>query len=236
MKTNTSSALVFLVCVNVANTAYGAMHDDFLKPYAGVDLGYKTQKLEKDYGGNIFKKNYPIGNVYVGTKLNEHFGVELGMERSTNKRSDVSLMNGDIGLGIPVIDGTEPVVIKSKSHYSGWHLGLAANYPVMHNKKLSVIGNAGVKRASVKLERDIVAATGIIPPDAPITAKLSQTKTLMRLAGGMQYFFNEHIGARVLATWENSSKLNPTGLTSRGTLAEAKLKNSIGYYLGIVVK
>lgn len=222
--------LTVLLCVTNA----GASMDNFyLKPYAGIDAGYQRHTFETGFGNNLFKKQQPAANLYVGTKFNDYFGFEFGIDRSTNKKTDVSLSNpSDPVLGAN-LNGVMPILLESKSKFSGYHVNLVGNYPVNKQENCSIIGGIGLKRASVRLERNITSIAG-----GPFVSNvsLSQTKTIIRLSGGVQYFFNEHFGARAYATWEESSKLKPTGVTTQGSNVEARLNNSFGYYVGIIVK
>lgn len=233
MRMSACSVLVLSISLSAVSMPLCAMPNSFFSPFAGIDLGYKTHKFKENLGSNVFQKDHPEGSFYVGAKLGENLGVEIGTETSVVKTSDVSLRSGDVMLGVLIQPAIDPIVLSSKSKFSGWHIGLVGNYPI--KPRISVIGSIGIKRASVKLESDILSVNNV-PANPVVTLSLKQTKTIGRLSGGVEYSISEHVSARALATWENYAKFNLTGNTSTGGYREAKLRNAVGYYVGLVVR
>jgi hypothetical protein len=54
--------------------------DKFYLPefYIGADAQVRNMRFEPNYGGNIYKREYPQSNVYIGVKGNEYIGIEAG--------------------------------------------------------------------------------------------------------------------------------------------------------------
>jgi len=221
-----SSAILFAPGVSYAGTS-----EFKLTPYGGVDFGMQNVGFKAGYGDNVFKKHLPKGNLFAGVKFNDYVGLEGGYETTLQGKRDVRLNHPYSYLGFNSIAG-EWLKIHSKTKMSGFHLGVTGDYPFFSNS-LSLIGYVGIKKTRLKLISNIYQDANVPSQSAIDELNQNNTKTLFRLSAGLQYFLNEHFGVRVLGSWENTSRFQPT---DKDVMFRAKLKNSVNYSVGFVFK
>lgn len=240
--------LANLFVTSIASASVSSLN---LTPYGGVDLGIQNIKFKSGYGDNLFKSTLPKGNFYLGLKFNECFGVEAGYEttlRSSKKNVfiytpgkylGVPLTSNDI-VGIPLDHVYTP---KNTIKNSGWHIGISGNYPIRFKtlkNPIYLLGYIGIKHNKIQLYSNLEQAQAPGLPIIPVNEinKFRSVKNILRLSAGLQYFFHENFGIKILGTYEQLSKINPSVKSNQGGIAlyQAKLKNSLGYSIGIVVK
>ncbi len=189
MKTIVKS-LVVAAAMAVAGSVSADVIAD-LNPYVGVDYQHAWMKPvgEKPNAWDvtdIAKKSYPGAAVYVGTKFNENFGVELGGNWARNKRKSTVTDNGVIY--------REDTKITRK----GLHLDLVGSMPIADNTE--VFATAGLGSVKVKFnQHDEAAAT-----KHKFSAK---QKVVARLGVGANYMITDMVGLRAKMGWENTSRL-----------------------------
>jgi hypothetical protein len=209
------------------------------QPYGGFDLQWRRQPFQQGLGKNLFKKNVPQDNVYLGIQFFDSFGLEGGYESSFSKSKLVTIPPGgnELGFTIPSIPPNyEQHSFKSKLY--GWHISMIGFTPyVLENQKMRFFAAVGLSNKRVKLIDQSLALNGT-PLDQTIidasTRTLQKRKCLARLSGGVQYLINPTVGVRGIAVWENAQQFknlksleNPTGDTT------ASLRNSVSLGLGI---
>ena len=194
----------------------------------------------------------PKGNFYLGLKFNEYFGIEGGYETTLqSSKKNVVIYTPGKYLGVPLtsndIAGVPLDYVytpKNNIKNSGWHIGISGNYPIRFKtlkNPIYLLGYLGIKHNKIQLYSNLekIKATGL-PAVIPLDEinKFKSVKNILRLSAGLQYFFNENFGIKILGTYEQLSKINPSVKSNVGGVAlyQAKLKNSLGYSIGIVVK
>lgn len=217
--------------------SFAKMNNFKLTPYGGVDVGMQHFGFKSGYGDNLFKKRLPKGNIFVGLKFNDYFGIEGGYETTVNARRRATLSPGEINLGIQVPAGyTFNHTTRIKS--AGLHIGITGEYAfTKFNNNLSIFGYAGIKRTKIQLTRNINSINGGTASGMNyLNHNHENSKNIARISGGLQYSLCNHVKLRALVGWENTSKLKAYSFNSNNDRIEAKLKNSVSYTLGILLK
>jgi len=126
-----------------------------LGPYIGADIGIKTMKFEPGYGDNLFTESLPFGNLFVGFKFNNYFGIEGGYESTTTEKRENNLYYGAKVLGI-TLDNPNFYQVKysSSSKISGWHTGVIFDYALDYEKTLFFSSYIGIKNTKINLIRN----------------------------------------------------------------------------------
>ena len=239
-----------------AGTAAADM-DLCLTPYVGVDAQIRHMPFQKDFGGNVLKKNYPQGNFFAGLKFNDYVGIEAGYEVSKKKSATKTHNNSDVIFGNRVIQEdpfTTVTSIKSdaSSKIHGWNLNLVGFLPILcDDNSLQLIGSVGLAQLKLKSKNLVTFSTSsedldpssgnvIFTPNTTTTlSSYQKRKVVLRIGTGVQHMITDCIGIRGLVTWENTSKLNAKPKSSNGAPTilpaseKAKTKNSFQYGLGI---
>ena len=242
-----------LIMLSVAGTAMADM-DLCLTPYVGVDAQIRHMPFQKNFGGNVLKKNYPQGNFFAGLKFNQYVGVEFGYEASKKKSRKVTHDNSDIVFGEPLEQVDPPFLLgidhasHSSSKINGWNANLVGFFPILcEDNSLQLIGSIGVAQLKLKAKNTLsvtevtsIDVAGIIPGTEteihPFNTHFTKKKAVLRLSGGIQNMITDCIGIRALVTWENTAKLKGKGKRieiGEATFSVVKPKNSFNYSLGI---
>lgn len=247
---NYKRSMTYLLLANLANIfvtsiAGASVSSLNLTPYGGVDLGVQNIKFKSGYGDNLFKSALPKGNFYLGLKFNEYFGIEGGYETTLARKKDVVLTGPHdhdyfgAGLESLVMIAGDIAKLSNKIKISGLHLGITGEYPVYFNKQqkcpLSIIGYVGIKNTKIKLSSNLYYHSADPTLQDIFYLNKDNKKYLIRLSAGLQYFMNEKVGLRLIGSWEKFSKLSPKN-QGNPELLQAKLKNSLGYSLGLIFK
>lgn len=188
--------VAFAAVALIATTATAEINPKF---YVGAEASYnkfgynKEAKAALNTGaGNKLKTKKPGYGVFVGTKLNENFGVEGGLTKSLKAKHEVA--------------GSDTASTKVENMY----LDVVGYYPVA--EKVDLIGTAGLGRAKVKTKH----------VSGAITTKAKQTKTGVRLGAGVAYKVTENLSTRAMVRYQKvggvakngNSNLTKAGLKS----------------------
>lgn len=201
------------------------------QPYVGLDAQGRHVEFTKGFGDNLFKQDYPQGNVYAGVKLMDWLGLEAGYEWTKRMHRTSSLGGGAVNLGNTVAGAISPVVYTSKAKFDGWHANLVGFLPIMEDCCTELFASVGVVHLRSFFERSLISVAG-----APSTsiAHFRQSKTIARANLGVQAKIVDAFGIRASIGWENTSKIRPFA-TNTDALAttQVKMKDSFIYGLGI---
>ncbi len=201
-----------------------------LQPYVGADIQMRRMDFKGGFGDNLFQHHSPQGNIYAGTKLDKNIGLELGFEATTTRTRTATLNAGDVLAGAPLNAAVTPCVLKSKAKLKGPHLDVVGFYTFDERYPLQLLGSVGVSVLKSTFERRTIQ----LP--APMVAKtnrtMGKTKAVLRLAGGLQHMFSDHIGMRLTVNWVRTSQI--VAKANDGIVPDAmiKPKNSTVYGLG----
>lgn len=171
----------------VSGASFGMDFDP--KFYAGAEAQYNKLKggtgLQNAAGQSLLrKKNSPGADLFLGTRITENFGAEVGC--SFLKRSHNNLTGGQV------------VNVKMNNP----HVDAIGYLPVADNVEL--IGSVGVGRLSTKVENKV---NGVVRSLTADDKSLTKTKTGIRLGLGAQYKFSENVGARFMVRHQKGNKV-----------------------------
>ncbi|MBN9286381.1 MAG: hypothetical protein BGO43_12550 [Gammaproteobacteria bacterium 39-13] len=232
----------FLFSALLATTASAGWR---IQPSAGIDLGIIKQSFDTSFGENHFHQHAPNGNFYVGTKLYEYLNFSVGVEGGYEHRfrqQDQAFYPTLEDVTVPVLGffnplNPDPALYLSNVSAHAWHLNVEGFWAICPQTELTAL--LGV--AWMTMYFDTVAISD--PTVAtPIARWNSGSHALFRMGIGIRQMITQHFGARLQATWENSSKLNattavplPLGVASPQNLQDnysVKPKNSYGASVG----
>lgn len=144
------------------------------RPYVGVD--YQLTRVDFDGAGD---ENLHGANIHVGTRFDNNFGVELGYFRTQSKEA-----SGNI-VGIPV---------DMKGRMQGVTLDGLGYLPMTDDKKLELVGTAGVSYNHAKIR---ASAAGV-------TESASESEWGVRVGAGAQYAVTDQVNVRGLARYQSA--------------------------------
>ncbi len=219
-----------------------------LSPYLGVDAQIRHMPFQKDFGGNVLKKNYPQGNFFAGLRL-DYFGLEAGYTVSKKKHGTRNNVNGAPVFGVapaPLgpLELSTTQIHRATSRIHGWNFNLMGYLPIFcPENHVELVGGVGISQFKHRAHRTL-SATSVFEGDVPGTTDIeldvvnthfNKRKAVLRLTGGIQHMLTDCFGIRALVNWENTAKLRIQGRDDetgeRGFLA--RTKNSFNYGLGV---
>lgn len=210
-----------------------AYMDDFCCPefYIGGDAQIRHITFERKFGGNMFKKNYPQPNFYIGLKGNEYIGLEVGYEFSRSHTRSVSVTAQDFLLG-----DQYPFTVRQNviARFKGFHSTLVGFLPVCDIDCLKVLVGIGIVNFRIKLESKLTHLDE--EPQPVLGVRLMESKYVLRLMTGLQYMITDHFGVRANIRWENTAKIKHISPIRQFSPSTAKANNSIVYGLGLLVQ
>lgn len=201
-------------------------------PFIGIDAQDRHMGFREDFGGNLFKKNLPQLDAYVGVRFLQYFGLQVGYQESKTKPRTANFGPGDIILGIPLLPG-EDQIHYSETRIRGTHLDLLGFFPVCLDWNLELFGSVGITRNALALEDRITNFGGEVVEN-PLVRTYDVKKTGARASIGIQKIFCQHIGIRGLVVWENTSRFqNLRSLEVPDSVSIVNARRSLNYGLGI---
>lgn len=229
------SALLLLI---LSSTSVLAMEPWMVSPYLGADAEVRHMKWAPGLGDNLFKRDYPQGNVYGGLKLQDYIGVEAGYELTPTKTRQVSLPANAIVFGQPAPLINTRTLWNTRTQIKGWHADLLGFLPIFCEEyKFSLIGGIGVTHAKL-YQSAYMVANSVDGPSNPFETfnTISASKSVLRLSIGGQHMICEDYGVRALVGWLNTSKFGTLLVQEQPSLNAVNIKNSWQYGLGVFVK
>lgn len=238
-------ALVAAPVVLLAASAAIAENHWGLTPYVGVDAEFRRMDFQKGFGQNVIKRAAPQGNVYVGVRLNDYLGVEVGAEATERKTRTSTLKDGDILGGFTLPNPNAPdrdeYGFNTTSQTKGLHANLVGFFPICDLYRLQLIGMVGFARLKTKTILTFTTlnggAVGPILGAGNDISTFKAKKSVLRLGAGLQHMINCNWGIRGMVKWEASKKLkasytNPVFDNGNPATFSLKPKNSFIYSVG----
>lgn len=190
----------------------------------GVSLGNTIYRYQEGFGDNLFKKNHPTVSAFYQYDFMQNLYAELGLESTFRKTRKEFNPTGSVLSGSLTGADTQN---ESKSKFNGIYLALMGRHNI--NDDLALEGGIGIKYVKATLQRTLQ------DPILGDYLKAKSAKPILKVTTGLKYKINNKFSLRGLISWENSSRLRPGGYTAdAGLLWEHKLKNALGYSLGLV--
>jgi len=224
--------LVGVLAISAIAPAAFAHMDHFNEPYVGVDVTQTNQSFKNGHGKFEFKKNPLDASVFAGFKFSHYFGVEAGWDQQFKKSKTVAVNHSeDIEdeFGNPEnFSGTSNVKYEVKGTHP--YLGLFGEYKY-HAWRFQAL--LGASFSKVKIKYTVISETGVVPADLAtgVTESDSKSKVVPMVKLAAMYKFTENFGARVHASYRNTSAIKFKVGDAGG---QAKLRDTFGLGLGVV--
>lgn len=212
----------------------------YTQPYMGIDAQWRVTQPETNFGNNLFKRHYLQGNIYLGLKLCDYLGVELGYEITPTRNKTSTIANNEATLGV----ASQPLEVHiSKSRIHGWHTGLMGYYPVCNFLGNNLFRNPVELLAYVgqvclnTYYQDVTVLRAGEPMDVRFnTRTYDSTRSLLRVGLGAQYTYCTS-GIRFMLGYETTNQFRNVISKEFGTTSamRLKLKDSLFVSLGIFV-
>lgn len=209
---------LLLLCLSTA---------DALEPhsYIGTHLKMTYMDFEHGYGNELFRKQSLGPNFYIGHRVNEFMGIEIGYEKFYTKPNNCSYQSALKGeceltkdsiptysssstpysLGTPINECLLPFSCEGKGKIKGPYIGVVGYYSPRENSDLELIGSVGISCLKAHYERHLKVVGGI-PYSS--SRKFKGSKKVPRIMGGFQYRLSEHLKFRAGIGWINSKRLD----------------------------
>ncbi len=207
------------------------------RPYFGVGVKMNHQQWEKGFGHNVFRKDLPQGEFFVGAQVHENLGFDIGYQATPTKRKFVTLGANEsfLGLNTSVISDP-PVSYLSFVQTKGVYAAINGMLPLTSEKNLSLLGQIGITHLNVIHITHTIADTNP-PPSNILTTKLifNAKKLIPKLAIGLQYQpSQQNFGIRGTVNWDNTKRFGKMYVKNLNrTSASVKMKNTFNYGLSI---
>ena len=209
---------------------------------AGLDAQWRSMPLQKGAGDNVIKKGYHQGAAYLGLRLNDLFGLELGYQKSLTANRKTVFTNPTSNYFSSTADLVLPDSLLSYGTASikGPYVGLLALLPISDEYRLKLIASAGMARLQANLQSNMYIVQRNIP-GFDFSLGFSKTAWVPKLSLGLQHMINDHWGVRTMVGWEKTSKFKRMQGTYLDNGAQssayfASLKNSTTAGVGIFYK
>lgn len=202
---NVIKSLVVASAMVAAGSASADLLGDF-NPVVGVDY-LQTWMKPKSGFQNTYAKSFPGATIYVGSKFNENFGLELGFDWTATKKKTVTVKDQKFAGNV-----TETTTSEYKARKSGGHLDLVGFLPV--NECFDVFASVGLGLTRINLKDSYVftrnVAKAISDEAEGLRVRKSKTRAIARVGLGANYMVTDVIGLRAKLGWENTSKVDFT--------------------------
>lgn len=201
-------------------------------PYVGIDLQRRHVRWKDGFGDNLFKHDYPQGNVFVGARLHDYFGLEVGYEDSVTKTRLSSIGSGNV-LGVAVTN--PPELFLSKAQFKGLNASMVAYLPI-REFCVDLFGSVGITRLRTYHKVIFLADSEDFFDFRTNGSTFRSTKSILALSLGLQYIICNTYGIRIKGTWEETARIKQnTSLERPSASAILRLKNSYNYGLGFFI-
>lgn len=156
----------------------------YFKPYLGLEYQHTVVDYASISGINfddVYEDSFDGGAVYLGARIHEFMGLELGYSNTSKSENDNVLETGT----------------KTSLELESFTLDLLGHYPVDEEKKLELIGSIGLAHTKAKAEID-ATALGLT------SARDEETETQIRFGIGAQYEFAQDWNMRGMVRWQEA--------------------------------
>lgn len=158
------------------------------EPYVGAQYQHVSLKYKTVNGidfGDFYADGLNDGAIYLGARIHDNFGVELGYGRTGEEKKDTMIR----GLGL----------YRSTMKLQSFTVDVLGYLPLDAAKKFDLIGSIGFARTQAKITVRTTPKSGNYDYDAH-----NETRTDLRLGLGAQYEAFENFRVRGMMHWENT--------------------------------
>jgi len=209
---------VFCASLLMFSSQVFAIHSSLhFKPYLGVGVlhthvaggvGAETQKIPSREP--FFPRNYLGGSVFLGAKLHQYFGFEVGYEQTKLKTK-----RSNVGNRVFLGDAEDPTTyLNYEIRLRSFYFDLQGYMPLSNS--FNILGSIGLSRKMPEV--NFYFKQKEFPPVITYTHLPThvQNKTVLRLGLGAQYMTHSNIGIRAKLYYEKNSKVTATSIDEDG--------------------
>lgn len=175
-------------------------------PYIGADYQFRETPFHSGQGDNIFDSQFQQGNLYLGVRFLDYFGLEVSYAKSTIKNEFAHLGTNNVALGFLIAPGMSETHL-SQSEYKTYTANVMGFYLVPFDKRCrtELVGSVGISRILPSL-KDELTHVNTVPLAVPGVFTFDKKRTVLRLMGGVQYKISHSVGIRASLTFEDTSQ------------------------------
>lgn len=191
-------SLVVLAAFLIGHSTYAFI--DGFSPYVGGDALWWSSVVKRvdKLGGNRPAKNYWGGNIFLGGRFCEDWGLEIGYSW-TGKKSKSETFNGYAAGLLP--DAHAQASFKNR--FQQYYLDLNGYLPL--DECWELMGSIGIGSVKSKLQFQIDRSYDGRAINYKIPLRSHKTKAVLRLGVGAQFMATECFGIRGMVRWATTS-------------------------------
>lgn len=189
----------------LANTVCAYAVED-INPYIGVDYDQFWMRGQGDWK-RVLPRVYPGAVVYLGTKVTDCWGLELGFDGSVRAEKKWALAPNSAFFGSTVgprgLSGTTKI-----SRVSG-HFDLIGFLPI--TDCFDFFASIGYGLMRTQMHMTFSETVGASAQSSALASASARAGSVIRLGLGASYMVTELVGIRAKFRWESSSTLRIRG-------------------------
>lgn len=223
MVTKFNKSAATAVLLTLANLAQGA----YWSPHIGVDYKYwgvRSGDNDQWPAATSLFPNIDHGfNVYIGTRINGNWGIDIGYERSEKKEGETVFDGSKLIFSTPGASGDQARVT---NQLRAWHLDGSFNWEVVDALELVFMGGVAYLTPYTAIEYFTTGSN-------LFTVEKVKSKWVGRLGFGLQYNPVPCIGLRALVHFDGTQRLEYIGNNVDSTPYDIRpYKSATSYYVG----
>jgi len=204
-------------------------------PYVGVEAGVRYMPFKKNFGNNLVQNTYPTANIFVGLRVNDYLGLELGVATTSTRTRSTLLLGRDTYFG-NILDPLNPLLFynfTTKTQLQGFNASILGFYPICEDGLLDLFAALGFSYQRLKI-KNIMKEAESTPLNPPDEIAFSKNKPILAVRLGAQSLFCDSLGVRASVGFENTKQFhNLTPKGSPNSLLRASLRNSLEARVGV---
>lgn len=164
-----------------------------ITPYIGAELTHARVSYDSDQGldyDEVYEDSFNGAGLYVGARLHENFGIELGYNRTREEDRTVNISGTGYSL-----NGDTKVQLSTISFD-------AMGYLPIEDADFELIGSVGL--AHTKADAEVTGTATIGSLSGTGTISDDETETKLRLGVGAQYEIADNLNLRGMLRWQDA--------------------------------
>lgn len=205
-----------------------------VSPYVGINGGIRHMSWPNNFGGNLYKREYPEADFYLGAKFNDYWGLQAGYKTTTKRAITPSVGVGDTALGNPVLNQQNHI---THAQFKGWHGELVGYLPSCLLDCVYLFGTIGFTNYRL-YQTDDIRENNFVPFRAGVFGvTFKKTKTILSLGTGLEFKLDNRLSLRANFGWDNTARFKSLTATDSSLFtSHLQLKNSYSYGVGIILR
>lgn len=185
----------------------GKLNDDSFIGLLGADFEYTHIGANGDWK-NLVATGLPGGNVYVGARFFDHFGINFGYDFTNRRSKSHTFSNGESIFGVPVtLPPGVPFTATNTYRLEGWYLDAMGYVPFWNCFDFILTVGYGSMRAKLT-----DSFTLPLTP-TPVEITTSRYAGMVRAGIGVQYMVTTNmVSIRGMLRWKQTAKIHLTSI------------------------